>query len=98
MNSIFSLVYFRNKKPKRRPNRPKKQNNKNPAILKPVQNTKKRQIKPKPVQKAPEPVAKTPALTSVQEAAQVETPELKVPQQVSQSKYSAGQLRQDASK
>lgn len=83
----FDLLapFRRNKKPKRRPNRPNRPNRPgkgpNPAILKPVQNTKKRNIQPKPVQKAPEPVAKTPALSVQDEIAQVETPDLKVPQQ-----------------
>ena len=68
----------RRKQPKRRPNRPGQR----PEILKPVQNTKKRQIKPNPVQKTPSSnIQKTPALAVQDEIAKVEEPELKVPEQ-----------------
>ena len=76
----FDLLapFRRRKQPKRRPNRPGQR----PEILQPVQNTKKRQIKPKPVQKTPSSIQKTPAALSVhEEIAKVEEPELKVPEQ-----------------
>ena len=83
-NKLFKrfdlLAPFRRRKqpPKRRPNRPGKR----PEILKPVQNTKKRQIKPKPVQKTPDltPEIENPAL-SVQDEIKSEEPNLKVPSQ-----------------